>query len=226
MHAPDSPLLPPHHAPIDGATRPAPRRHTALVLKCLVAVALSASLGYALVPLYDTLCRVVGLNGKTFQAGGLAGDGGAPRRVDLTRLVTVEFTGSVMPGLDWELRPLTHTLELHPGELHSAIFLVHNRAAHAVTAQAVPSVTPGQAATHFEKIECFCFTQQTLLPGEAREMPVAFIVKPELGSEISTITLSYAFFPVPEAKSPPRGAKQTSPQALSPVAVPVPGAPS
>jgi cytochrome c oxidase assembly protein subunit 11 len=211
--APLVPDLPPQSA----------TRHAPLIAKCLFAVGLSASLGFALVPLYDTLCRVVGLNGKTFQTGGLAGSDAAPPRVDLSRLVTVEFTGSVMPGLDWEIRPLAHALELHPGELHSATFLVHNRAGHPVTAQAVPSVTPGQAASHFEKIECFCFTQQTLLPGEAREMPVAFIVKPELGTEISTITLAYAFFPVPAGKAPARSATPATAPPGGGAILPAPG---
>jgi cytochrome c oxidase assembly protein subunit 11 len=192
------------------ASAPAPRAHGPLIRRCLLAVALAGAFGYALVPLYDTLCRAIGLNGKTFQDGRLvtattppaAAEAGA----DLSRKIAVEFTATVMPGLDWEVRPLTHALEMHPGELHSATFLVHNRSSETVTAQAVPSVTPGQAAAHFSKIECFCFTQQTLLPGEAREMPVAFIVKPELSGSVSTITLAYAFFPAPAT------APATSPQ--------------
>lgn len=198
----------------DASLHPVPserRSHGPLIRRCLLAVAMAGAFGYALVPLYDTLCRAIGLNGKTFQDGRLVTENAAPgakpqARVDLSRRVAVEFTSTVMPGLDWEVRPLTHSLEMHPGELHSATYLVHNRSNQSVTAQAVPSVTPGQAASHFEKIECFCFTQQTLLPGEAREMPVAFIVKPELSESVSTITLAYAFFPAPAS------APATSPQ--------------
>lgn len=177
-----------------------PPNHRRLVIRLLAVVAFAFAFGFALVPLYDVLCRVTGLNGKTassFTTGGLAVARPAPAtRVDLTRLVTVEFTGIVMPGLPWDMRPLSTSLELHPGELQTAVFLVRNHAPYTVTAQAVPSVTPGQAAAHFDKIECFCFTQQTLGPGEARELPLAFIVKPELDAGVRTITLSYAFYKV------------------------------
>jgi cytochrome c oxidase assembly protein subunit 11 len=178
----------------------APPRHGKLVVRLLLVVAAAFAFGFALVPLYDVLCRVTGLNGKTaggFSAGGLESLRTAPpTRVDRARIVTVEFTGIVMPGLPWDLRPLSPHLDLHPGELQTATFLVRNHSDRALTGQAVPSVTPGQAAAHFDKIECFCFTQQTLLPGEARELPLAFIVKPELDADVRTITLSYAFYPV------------------------------
>lgn len=179
---------------------PPPRDHGKLIGKLLLLVAASASFGIALVPLYDTICRVTGLNGKTFTSGGLAGGTTQPSaRVDASRRVTVEFTGTVMPGLPWEMRPLRTRVELHPGEAQLATFLVRNTANHTVIGRAVPSVTPGQAAQHFDKIECFCFNLQALGPGEAREMPVMFVVKPELDAEVSTITLAYAFFAAPEA---------------------------
>lgn len=177
---------------------PAPRDHGRLIGKLVLLVAASSAFGIALVPLYDTLCRVVGLNGKTFSAGGLAAEKPV-ERVDRSRLVKVEFTGTVMPGLPWELRPLQSSVELHPGEMQQVAFLVRNTASEPVTGQAIPSVTPGQAAQHFHKIECFCFNQQVLAPGEAREMPLMFIVKPELDADVSTITLSYAFFKAPES---------------------------
>ncbi len=178
---------------------PAPRDHRRLIARLVLLVAASAAFGIALVPLYDTLCRVAGLNGKTFSAGGLAADEKPLEHVDRSRLVKVEFTGTVMPGLPWELRPLQNSVELHPGEMQQAAFLVHNTADHAVVGQAIPSVTPGQAAQHFRKIECFCFNQQVLGPGEVREMPLMFIVKPELDTDVRTITLSYAFFKAPES---------------------------
>lgn len=190
-------------APVPATPAPSHRR---LVVRLLGVVILAFAFGFALVPLYDVLCRVTGLNGKTaggFSAGGLAARStaapAAPRRVDTSRVVTVEFTGIVMPGLPWDLRPLATHLDLHPGELQTATFLVRNRADRPLTGQAVPSVTPGQAAAHFEKIECFCFTQQTLLPGEARELPLAFVVRPEISADVRTITLSYAFYEVPAA---------------------------
>lgn len=176
-----------------------PARHGRLVGKLVAIVATSALFGIALVPLYDTICRVTGLNGKTFAAGGLAAESGTVGRVDRSRLVTVEFTGMVMPGLPWEMRPLQNSVDLHPGEMQQVAFLVRNTSNRAVVGQAIPSVTPGQAAQHFDKIECFCFNQQLLGPGEAREMPLMFIVKPELDADVRTITLSYSFFEAPAA---------------------------
>ena len=158
-----------------------------LVRRLLLLVAASFVFAFALVPLYNVLCEVTGFNGKTggpgpirdgFAVGGLqsAASGTAPATVDLTRTITVEFTGTVMPGLSWDMRPLTFKLDVHPGELQQVAYLVRNTSDREITGQAVPSVTPGQAAQYFDKIECFCFSQQTLGPGEAREMPLAFIV--------------------------------------------------
>jgi len=173
-----------------------------LVIKLLVLVAAAFAFGFALVPLYDVLCAATGFNGRTrgpgrVGVGGIVNAASAPvSRIDLTRVVTVEFTGTVMPGLPWEMRPLTTSLDLHPGELHQAKFLVHNQSAQTIVGQAVPSVSPGQAAQHFEKLDCFCFSQQTLVPGETKELPLTFIIKPEIDPQIHTVTLSYAFFNV------------------------------
>ena len=173
-----------------------------LVIRLLAIVAAAFAFGFALVPLYDVLCAVTGFNGKTKGQGrvGLGGiiNAATPptSRIDMSRVVTVEFTGTVMPGLPWEMRPLTSSLDLHPGELHQARFLVHNNSAQTIVGQAVPSVSPGQAAQHFEKLDCFCFAQQTLAPGETKELPLTFIVKPEIDEQIRTVTLSYAFFNV------------------------------
>lgn len=180
---------------------PAPRNHSRLVVKLLLLVAGAFLFAFALVPLYNVLCEVTGFNGKTsagFAAGGLKTElAPAPvNRVDTGRLIRIEFTGTVMPGLPWEMRPLKVSMDVHPGELQQISYLVRNNADRAITGQAIPSVTPGQAAQHFEKIECFCFDQQTLAAGEAQEMPLAFIVSPEVGRDISHITLSYAFFSI------------------------------
>lgn len=186
---------------MSGPDTGSPGVHDRLIGKLVLAVCASAAFGFALVPLYDTLCRVAGLNGKTFSRGGLAADAQSVERVDRTRLVTVEFTGTVMPGLPWEMRPLKTSVDLHPGEMQQVAFLVRNTTDRPIVGQAIPSVTPGQAAQYFHKIECFCFTQQTLGPGEAREMPLMFIVKPELDGDVRTITLSYAFFQAPTASA-------------------------
>jgi cytochrome c oxidase assembly protein subunit 11 len=183
---------------------PAPVSHSRLVVRLLLMLTVASLFAWALVPLYNVLCQVTGFNGRTggqpvirdgFAAGGL--QAATPTNaVDTSRTVRVEFTGTVMPGLPWDMRPLTTHLDIHPGELQQVTYLVRNTSDRTITGQAVPSVTPGQAAQHFEKIECFCFEQQTLGPGESREMPLAFIVKPAVDRDIAHITLSYAFFSI------------------------------
>lgn len=175
-------------------------RHRRLVVRLLLLVAAAFAFGFALVPLYNVLCQVTGLNGRTkdgIGAGGIVSSKPASR-IDTSRVVTVEFTETVMPGLPWEIKPLTRSLDLHPGELHQVTYLVRNLSDKPIVGQAVPSVTPGQAAQHFDKLDCFCFRQQTLAPGEAREMPLTFVVKPEIDTDIRTVTLSYAFFSAPD----------------------------
>jgi cytochrome c oxidase assembly protein subunit 11 len=202
--------------PATTASEPLPaRRHRRLLVKLLVVIAASFAFGFALVPLYDALCLATGLNGKTsgksggkssgaasVGVGGLSGSVAAPpSRIDVSRVVTVEFTGTVMPGLPWDMQALTASLDLHPGELHQAMFRVHNRSDKTIVGQAIPSVSPGVAAQHFEKLDCFCFAQQTLAAGETKDLPLTFIVKPEIDRDIRTITLAYAFFNTVDAKS-------------------------
>ena len=187
-------------APDTAAREPPGPGHRRLVTKLLILVTLAFGFGFALVPLYDAFCAATGLNGKTagpgeVTLGGLQASANAPpSRIDTTRIVTVEFMGTVMPGLPWDMQPLTPSLDLHPGELQQVRFLVHNRSDKPIIGQAIPSVTPGIAAQHFQKLDCFCFAQQTLAPGETKELPVTFIVKPEIDPDIRTITLAYAFF--------------------------------
>lgn len=196
---------------------PAPTKHRRLIIRLLLLVGAAFIFAFAMVPLYNVLCEATGLNGKStdrkvirdsFGVGGLqttansapASTAAPTPKVDVTRSVRVEFTGTVMPGLPWDMRPLTISLDIHPGELQQVSYLVRNTSDRTITGQAVPSLSPGQAARYFDKIECFCFTQQTLGPGEAREMPLAFIIKPEMDREISEITLSYAFFSADEPR--------------------------
>lgn len=179
--------------------------HGHLIGRLLLVVAGAFIFAFAMVPLYNVLCEATGFNGKTtgpktilngFGVGGLQATNTPTSKVDTSRTVRVEFTGTVMPGLPWEMRPLTLSLEIHPGEMQQVSYLVRNTSNRTIVGQAVPSISPGLAAQHFEKIECFCFSQQSLAPGEAREMPLAFIVKPEVDRNISQITLSYAFFSI------------------------------
>jgi cytochrome c oxidase assembly protein subunit 11 len=184
------------------------RSHRKLLIKLLAVIALAFAFGFALVPLYDVFCQLTGLNGKTGAKPGSLGISGIsnpvtapPSSIDRSRIVTVEFMGTVMPGLPWEMTPLTSSLDLHPGELQQAKFRVHNLSDKTIVGQAIPSVSPGLAAQHFEKLDCFCFAEQTLAPGETKEMPLTFIVKPELDKDIRTISLAYAFFIVTDTKS-------------------------
>lgn len=170
-------------------------RRTALRLG-LVAVGMFG-FGYLLVPLYDVACDVLGLNGKV----GRRGPEAVAATTDRTRTVTVEFTGHASTGLPWDFRPVVKRIDVHPGETVTVNYYVHNRAGETITGQAVPSVAPGRAAAHFKKIECFCFTEQKLGPHEAREMPVQFVVAPDLAPEVQTITLSYAFFNLDKAQA-------------------------
>ena len=145
--------------------------------------------GYALVPLYDVICQVTGLNGKPVRV-----EASVATQVDDSRWVTVEFLGNTMSGLPWEFRPLQKSVRIHPGQIAEAFYEVRNTAGEPITGQAVPSIAPSKAASHFKKIECFCFTQQKLAVGETRRMPVRFVVDPALARDVSTVTLSYAFF--------------------------------
>ncbi len=155
----------------------------------LVAVAMFG-FGYALVPLYYRVCEALGINAL----GEVAAQ---PRntQVDATRKVTIEFDANAH-GLAFRFHPLVNHIDVHPGELATVEYEVRNDQPVAVTAQAVPSYGPAIAAEYFKKIECFCFTQQTLGPGESRRMPVVFVVDPKLPKDVSSIAISYTFFEV------------------------------
>ncbi|MDI1360995.1 cytochrome c oxidase assembly protein [Methylotenera sp.] len=162
-----------------------------LVRKLLWLVVGSLLFAFALVPLYDVLCSLTGLNGKTQNSAALA----AKAKVDNSRWVTVQFTSSVMPGLGWNFYPKQTSIRLHPGQIETVLFVAKNITNEVVVGQAVPSITPGIAAANLKKIECFCFVRQSLKPGEEKEMPLRFFVSPELPKDVSDMTLSYSFFP-------------------------------
>ena len=167
-----------------------------LVRKLLWLVLGSLIFAFALVPLYDVLCTLTGLNGKTQNSSQLLNDA----KVDNTRWLTVQFTSSVMPGLGWNFYPKQASIKLHPGQIETVIFIAKNTTNETVVGQAIPSVTPGIASANLKKIECFCFVRQSLKPGEEKEMPLRFFVSPELPKDISDMTLSYSFFPAVDIK--------------------------
>ena len=163
-----------------------------LVFK-LAALALASSLlGIALIPFYNWICEVTGFNGKT---GGAVAIAETPAQADMSRWVTVEFMGNVMPGLNVEFTAKQNKIKVRPGEVVTVGYIAKNTTMAVLSGQAVPSVSPGVAARHFKKIDCFCFKKQEFLVGESREMPVTFFVSPKLSQDIRTITLSYAFYP-------------------------------
>lgn len=164
--------------------------HRTSVKLLLVTVAMFG-FGYAMVPFYKVFCELTGINGKT---GTLTAEQAGSLVADSSRTVTVEFDTNVNSDLPWDFRAETLRARVHPGTVYEAVFVVENRSGKTVVGQAVPSVAPGQASLYFKKTECFCFTQQSLAPGERRMMRVRYVVEPELPAAISTLTLSYTFF--------------------------------
>lgn len=174
------------------ASASASARNLVMLKKLLVAVLGMFGFGFALVPFYKQICEVAGLR-VLWQPG--QSEAAANTQVDLTRKVTIEFDSNVRM-LPWTFKPLAASVEIHPGELTQVMYEVRNTLDEPVTGQAVPSYGPGHAALYFRKLECFCFAQQTLAPGEVRQMPVVFAVDAGLPRDINTITLSYTFFRV------------------------------
>jgi cytochrome c oxidase assembly protein subunit 11 len=161
------------------------------VVRCLLlAVAAMFAFGFALAPLYDVLCQITGLNGKTGGRVAVA----RPVAVDETRTVTVEFVASLNAGAPWEFAPKVTRMAVHPGQYYQTQYLARNLTDQPLVGQAIPSVAPGPAARHFQKVECFCFNRQKFEPREERAMPVTFLIDPELPPEVRTVTLSYTFF--------------------------------
>jgi cytochrome c oxidase assembly protein subunit 11 len=168
--------------------------------------------GYALVPIYKAICEVTGIN--ILALGDRLIPGATPNlpantQVDRTRTVTVEFDANARGP--WQFKPAQNTMEVHPGELTTVMYEFQNTQDRTMSAQAIPSYAPAQAAAYFNKLECFCFNQYTLAPGEKKQWPVAFVIDPKLSRDVSTITLSYTFFEV-GGKTPaaPGTAKATS----------------
>ena len=149
--------------------------------------------GYALVPVYKKICEITGVNLLTQQTFVSEADV-KNTQVDTTRTITIEFDGNAQGP--WRFRPTVSSMQVHPGEMAQVVYEVVNTQARSVDAQAIPSYAPQQAAAHFMKMECFCFTQQTLGPNEAKQMPVVFYIDPALPKDVRTITLSYTFFEV------------------------------
>ena len=172
-------------------------RHRRTASRLLLVTVAMFGFGFAMVPLYDVLCDLTGLNGKTADGPVTLTSQG----VDESRSVTVEFVAMMNAQSPWEFRPERNRMEVHPGEPYQVSFFAKNMSKSHRVAQAVPSVAPGQAAKHFKKTECFCFSRQEFLAGEGRDMPVVFMLDSELPRGIKTVTLSYTFFELEDQAS-------------------------
>ena len=156
----------------------------------VVMVFFMSGFSFALVPLYDVFCEVTGLNGKTAEGPAEI----SKIQVDLERTVKVQFIANLNGDAPWKFKPDVFEMEVHPGQLNETVFYAQNLADESKVAQAIPSVVPGLAAQYFHKTECFCFNEQTFKANEGRDMPLRFMVDPELPENITTLTLSYTFF--------------------------------
>jgi cytochrome c oxidase assembly protein subunit 11 len=175
----------------------APRRHGALVSRLLVFALGSFAFGFALVPLYDVLCRVWDVGNRWY--GTQTAEAAVVQRPVEDRLVTVEFIANVPNTGHWDFHPHVATMQVHPGKLYETTYWAKNRSGADVVGQAVPAIAPSSVARYFQKTECFCFTPQNFAKDEGREMPVRFIVDPELPDDVDRVTLSYSFFDMPQS---------------------------
>jgi cytochrome c oxidase assembly protein subunit 11 len=165
------------------------RSNRRMLAKLGLVVVLMFGFGFALVPFYDKICKATGLRDIDTP------DEVQNTQVDLKRTVRLELDANTAK-LPWRFRPITPIVDVHPGEVAQVIYEVENLSDHAVTGQAIPSYGPQLAAEYFRKLECFCFTKQSLGPREKRQMPVLFVIDPKLPADVSAITLSYTFFEV------------------------------
>jgi cytochrome c oxidase assembly protein subunit 11 len=163
-----------------------------LMLRKLVTIVIVMfGFGFALVPFYEKICQATGIRNL------LQPDIVTPAntQVDTSRLVTIEFDANIRQ-LPWDFKPDRASIKAHPGELVQVSYDIANNTGREIAGQAIPDYAPKVAAQYFRKLECFCFTRQTLKPHETRRMPVVFVVDPQLPADVHTITLSYTFFEI------------------------------
>lgn len=167
-----------------------PRSNVRVIGWCLASVAGMFAFGFALVPLYDVFCDITGINGKTndrYESTELL-------TTDMSRTVKVQFLSQNGPGMPWVFRPVERSVEVHPGEAITVNFYAENPTDRDMVGQAVPSLSPSEGTPYFHKTECFCFNQQPLAAGQNTEMPLVFIVDPDLPDYITKLTLSYTLY--------------------------------
>lgn len=162
--------------------------------KLLVITALMFGFGYAMVPLYKAICTALGVNVLTLSDKLTSEQGASNSQIDRSRTITVEFDANSQ-GI-WKFKPAVSSVRVHPGELTTVMYEFTNTQKRTVAAQAIPSYAPMQAMAHFHKVQCFCFNEYTMKPGETKQWPVVFLIEPKLPKDVNTITLSYTFFEV------------------------------
>ncbi len=177
------------------------RENKGLSLKLIVIVLAMFGFGYALVPIYKAICNALGINvlslaerNQSGQALGQSGVKPASTQIDTTRTITVEFDANARGP--WDFKPSVSSIKVHPGEMGRVMYTFKNIQNRAMAAQAIPSYAPKQATAHFNKIECFCFSEHAMAPGEEKTWPVVFVIDPKLPKDVTTITLSYTFFEI------------------------------
>jgi cytochrome c oxidase assembly protein subunit 11 len=173
------------------------RDNLRMVTKLAVVAALMFAFGYALVPVYRSICNALGINVLALSERAVPGataKASANSQIDLSRTITIEFDANAR-GV-WDFKPAKRSVEVHPGELTTVMYEFRNIQSRTMAAQAIPSYAPKVASPYFNKLECFCFNEYTLKPGESRQWPVVFVIDPKLPKDVATITLSYTFFEV------------------------------
>lgn len=162
--------------------------NSVIMKKLLIFTVVMFGFGFALVPFYEKICEVAGIN-NLLQADTIAAD----TQVNTARWVTVELDANTR-GLPWQFKPLQSTIRVHPGELNQVMYEVRNNSDREISGQAIPSYSPQLLGKYLKKLECFCFSKQVLKPNEVRQMPVQFLIEPGLPETYDTVTISYTFF--------------------------------
>jgi cytochrome c oxidase assembly protein subunit 11 len=178
---------------------PKKRANRKLIKALLIMTAGSFAFGWALVPLYDVLCRAAGIG----NAEAKAGKSTVQEAVDPNREITIEFIAEPASVGSFDFRPKVASMRIHPGKLYDTEFYAKNLTNQASVAQAVPSISPTGTARYFRKTECFCFSPQKFAAGEGRDLPVRFIVDPQLPNDVDKLTLAYTIYDTTQSATRP-----------------------
>ncbi len=194
------------------------RENLKMMRKLGIVAAGMFAFGYALIPIYKTICEVTGINILALGERDIPGAKAtlpANTQVDTSRTITVEFDANARGP--WSFQPAQRSVKVHPGEMTTVMYEFQNTQDRRMSAQAIPSYAPHQASPYFNKLECFCFNQYTLEPGEKKSWPVVFVIDPKLSKDVATITLSYTFFEVGSKTPPaPGSTSAATPAAVAP----------